>query len=647
MRNIWLLYVNDLRHLFRNVVSCIIAVGLVVLPSIFAWYNVIACWNVFDNTGKLTVAVANSDAGYESELAPLRINIGEEVVSALRANDEIGWVVTDEDDAKDGVAAGRYYAAIVIPPEFSRDMMTFYTEDAEHAQIAYYSNEKRNAIAPVITSKGATSVSTAVNEAFAKTLADVSLGMAKSLSDYLDEADAGGALSGLADRVDASAGMMTQAAGVLSAYSSVVRELQGILGDVSSLSRNAQMELVRVEASVEGAADKAADAASALRRQADAASAKLEEAASRLDSLADKALSLIGEVSPAEQERIASKIAEVESEVEAARATVRNEVMPGLLAVRNDSRALEEQLSDGWAALEAATGSVASSAESVSASLDGAAGKLDAAAAELSERGSDLGGIASRLKEAVDADDLASVRDLLSADTSSLAAAIAAPVAVERIAVFPVDSFGSAMAPFYTSLALFVGSLLIVVAVRPSVSKRALRKIPDPKPYQTFLGRFGVMGTVSLAQSTVMGLGNLLFLQVQVDSPALFMLCFWASGLVFTFIIYALVAAFANLGKAVAVLLLIVQVTGCGGSYPLQILPDFIQRLSPWLPLTHTVAAMRSAMFGMYQSDFWVEMGCLLLFLVPAAVLGLVLRRPLSAFMGWYVKQVDKSELVS
>ena len=124
------------------------------------------------------------------------------------------------------------------------------------------------------------------------------------------------------------------------------------------------------------------------------------------------------------------------------------------------------------------------------------------------------------------------------------------------------------------------------------------------------------------------------------------MLGFWIAGLVFTILIDTMVAAFANVGKAVAVLLFIIQVTGCGGSFPLQLLPPFVQALSPWLPATHVVNAMRAAMFGTYGADFWTEIGLLLLFLIPAALIGLVLRKPLAKFMTWYVEQVESSKLV-
>ena len=147
MNNVWRLFRFDLGRLKANVMSIIITLGLVLVPSLFAWYNIIACWNVFDNTGNLTVAVANTDEGYQSDLIPLRINIGDQVVSALRANDQIDWHITDEEDAIDGAKSGRYYAAVVIPKSFSRDMLTFYTGDAGHADIVYYANEKKSAIA--------------------------------------------------------------------------------------------------------------------------------------------------------------------------------------------------------------------------------------------------------------------------------------------------------------------------------------------------------------------------------------------------------------------------------------------------------------------------------------------------------------------
>ncbi len=106
MKNIWTLFVGDLKRLTSNVVTVIIVLGLVFLPSLFSWYNLIACWNVFDNTGNLKVAVANEDAGYSSDLMPIEVNIGEKVVSELRANAQLKWTFTSAEDAIDGAKSG-------------------------------------------------------------------------------------------------------------------------------------------------------------------------------------------------------------------------------------------------------------------------------------------------------------------------------------------------------------------------------------------------------------------------------------------------------------------------------------------------------------------------------------------------------------
>ena len=303
-------------------------------------------------------------------------------------------------------------------------------------------------------------------------------------------------------------------------------------------------------------------------------------------------------------------------------------------------------VSGGLDNLRASGSGLADSAGSVGSVLGEASEKIDAAIGKMNESAEGLRALADDIDRALATGDASFLRQVLGSDAQVLSKALAAPVCIERTAVFPVENFGSAMAPLYTTLALFIGSLLILVAVKPAVSQRVREGLDDPRPRELFLGRFGIMAFLSLLQTTVMGLGNLLFLQVQVAESVLFMLCFWFAGLVFTFLIYALVAAFANLGKAVAVLLLIVQVTGCGGSFPLQILPSFIQNISPWLPATHVVNAMRAAMFGVYGNDFWIEMGLLALFIIPAALIGLVLRKPLARFMTWYVEQVESSKLI-
>ena len=727
MGNVVRIVRSDFKRLFANAMSAIIVVGLVVMPSIFAWYNVIACWNVFDNTGNLTVAVANVDDGYESELVPLRVNVGERVVAALRANDEIDWTFTDEEDAVDGARSGRYYAAVVIPEGFSKDMLTFYSDDVQHAKIVYYANEKKSAIAPKITDKGADSVSYQVNEVFAQTLSEVALGIAESMSSYADEAGVDGRIAAVSGQVRDMGAQAERMASVLELYSSLAAASQALVGDSGKLIASAQgaaddagdaasegaSSASAMVAAVKGSVDDLSaalgaggeafaeaseasgalfDAASAgaeqgaagLRGQVEALDAQIaryrdlaaqleqlrgslpSESQPALDAVVARLNAVVG-LMEGMRDNLAAAAGKLESgnaDVQAERAEVErlaNEarqssealatsfeggLKPSLQQLADSAGVLAAALGDGLDSLRAAGADLSSSAGSAADVLGGARGEVDEAVRELRETARELDALAADVDEALAAGDAGALRAVLGADAQLLSRALAAPVGIERAAVFPAENFGSAMAPLYTTLALFIGSLLILVVVKPTVSERTREQLDDPKPRQLFMGRFGVLAFLSLAQTTVMGLGNLLFLQVQVAEPLLFMLCFWIAGLVFTFLIYALVAAFANLGKAVAVLLLIIQVTGCGGSFPLQLLPPFVQALSPWLPATHVVNAMRAAMFGTYGGDFWWEIGLLALFLIPAALIGLVLRGPLAKFMTWYVEEVESSKLV-
>ena len=727
MGNIVRLVRSDFKSLFANAMSVIIVVGLVVMPSLFAWYNVIACWNVFDNTGNLTVAVANTDEGYESDLVPLRVNIGEQVVSALRANDEIDWTFTTEEDAVDGAKSGRYYAAVVIPPSFSKDMLTFYSDDVQHAKIVYYANEKKSAIAPKITDRGADTVSYQVNQVFVETLSEVALGIADSLTQYADEAGLDSRIADVAGHVRDMGDQVERMASVLTLYSSLIDASQSLIGNSAKLVDSAQDEISglgqtasqgssaagalvdtlkgsiddlsrAIESSgqgfgaVAGSVDALFDTASAgakdcagrMRTQAGTINGQADHYREIASELEDLRPSVPSEYQPAVDAVIsrmnatidlmagmsdsltkaADKLETGDGDVQAEREEIKQlanqakqssddlksefdtNLRPGMQELADDAAALAASVDLGMEGLRSAGSGLSDSAGSVESLLGGAAAKIDEVVQKLYDASAKLDTLADAVDQALATGDAELLRQVLGSNTQVLSKALAAPVGVERVAVFPAENFGSAMAPLYTTLALFIGSLLILVVVKPTVSARTKESLVDPKPHQLFLGRFGIMAFLSLAQTTLMGLGNMLFLQVQVADPLLFMLCFWAAGLVFTFLIYSLVAAFANLGKAVAVLLLIIQVTGCGGSFPLQLLPPFIQGLSPWLPATHVVNAMRAAMFGTYGNDFWMELGLLALFLIPAALIGLVLRKPLSKFMNWYVEQVESSKLI-
>ncbi len=833
----------DLRGMFKNVMSVVITIGLVVLPSLFAWYNILACWNVFDNTDKLSVAVASDDAGYESDLLPMNINVGEKVVSALRENDQIKWVFTDSEDAIEGVKAGNYYAALVIPKDFSTSLLTFYEGDSNSAKIDYYVNEKKNAIAPNITGVGADTVSHQVNEVFADTISKTAISLAQSLSQIAESGGVDKRVANLVEHARNLAQRLDQSADVLGMYASLGRDSKALVqsgadivssartrmqsiassidvdrGRLLGLTDNLSSSLNDVKVSLENAEAATSDLeqrvssmidtisgeisriAGKLREKAseiDGKTAKLNEALSTLEKLRDalkdgtnteintdiadgKAninvtlpdgsvyqseqaltedieaitssidalrearsalndalISAVAADKPALQARIAeidAKITKLNANLDALRqlrdsrvdadvdyeaqlsaeaglmvehtvildkdiaalkiaitilqkastactdgansldsisvdiegkagslrdlvqktkadaaavkADLENSLGPGIIKLKADIATLVADLERATNELRALDPDLAGTLRTAATAIGNASSKVDEADAKLRTAAQRIYALADAAEGVLQSGNTDTLRSLLQEDAGDLGKALTSPVEIRRTALFPSENFGSAMAPLYSTLALFIGALLIMVAMKPEVSRRGREALVDPKPRHLYFGRFIAVAMLSLMQTTLLGLGNMLFLKVQVADPLLFMFAFWFAGLVFAFMIYTLVVAFGNLGKAIAVLLLIVQVTACGGSYPLQMLPDFVQMISPWVPATYIVDMLQAAMMGVYQNDFWIAAGHLALFIVPFLLLGLVLRKPMERFMKFYVSKVEECRIM-
>lgn len=723
------LFAEDMHRLFKNVVSVVITIGLILLPPLFAWYNTLACWNVFDNTGNLKVAVASADTGYQSDLFPVKVNIGDQVLSSLRANDDIGWVITDEEDAIDGAKAGRYYAAVIIPESFSEDMLTFYSDEGEHADIVYYVNEKASAVAPKITDQGASGVSATINNVFTETLSEISFALAESINDYVQSDESQDALARMTDTLDEVASTEEQTANVIDLYAmlagsaydlsqdsaNLVSEAEGIVSNASDNANNSAATAVEQAQTLQDSVNSLSDAFSASE-------ASLDEVANSLDSLATSASASSSELAAAMRSQadtigqqktqyqtirdtlaqlrdnadsdqqaaidsvltrldnvismldatqtsllqaadeleqgstdIASAASTVKAQVDEAKQAVSDlktmydtQMKPGLEQIASDAAALTNDISATSDSLAVVQDDLAESNDSITTVLGNTQTSLADASGNLRDQAASLRDLSNRISQAIATGNSEQIQDLLSSDIDVMASALSSPVGIERIAINPSDGFGSGMSPLYSSLAIFIGSLLIVVAIKPTPhDERGKERAPDdPGSTRRFLARLGAVSVISVCQTTLLSLGNIYFLGVQAMHPALYVLCCVLAGLVNTAIMFSLVAAFANLGKALGVILLIMQVTGSGGSFPLELLPSFIGDVSNLLPAYHLVCAMRAAMQGIYNYDYWIQCGELLLFLIPAALIGLVFREPFGRFVQWFVRKADASKLI-
>ena len=330
-----------------------------------------------------------------------------------------------------------------------------------------------------------------------------------------------------------------------------------------------------------------------------------------------------------------SAIAKAVEAVDKARNSYANDLQPQLAKLGDSVQQLSQSVKGVKADLQRAKGTLGD------ASLANSLGTMQATTAELSEklnqRAGDADKLAKEIKRAGETGDLSRLARMIGNDPSLLAQHMANPTAVKREPLNEVNSFGTGMTPLYGSLALWVGALITSVVVHTRISEHGdeTEEALDTERYsraQAYLGRYGIFALIGTVQSLLMAAGLIFFVGIEPAHPFLFTLACWLSSMVFMLVVYTLVISFGNAGKALGVLLLVFQVSGAGGAYPLELLPGWFQSMSPFLPATYAIRAFRSSIAGTYQGDYWLDILGLLVFILPALLLGLVLRKGLDGY---------------
>ena len=724
MGNIVRIIRGDFSRLRHNVIALIVVVGLVVVPPLYAWFNIAGGWDPYGNTGGMKVAVANTDKGYKSDLIPVEVNIGETVVSQLRANDQLDWRFVSEDDAIEGVKAGEYYAAVVIPKDFSADMMTLFSSEVKHSKIVYYENQKKGAVSPEVTSQGASTIQAQVDETFAKTIANVGLSATSGLMDFMDSDQvaiyASHLSSTLGDTVgsleDAS-GTMASFSGLLASTSSLVDSTSKIMQQTGGTSQDADKALGDAKSGLSDVKGAIGDSVSAingaLKQSAssyDSVSAAVEKAfaagttqatdsATQLDAIASKVDAqkqayegVLGSLQDTslfpDQAIMQPAVSAVKSVIERLRA-LSGSLSDAATALRQGSSNANSDLASVKKLIAQAKGGIASVEDSFSGTLgkqaeqlastvsgitssaSGISAKLDKTVSDLSGASDSLAGdlrrigkvldgaistltdsakglkqLKTKLDSAVRSGDLDQIRSVIGSDPEALADALAAPVALDEQAIYPMANNGSAMAPFYTTLSLWVGAIVLAAMCRADVSAAAASALAPVRPHELYLGRFGFFACMSFLQSTLVCAGDILFFGIQALHPLQVLGACWLMGLVFCCIVYTLVVSFGDIGKAIAVVLLVMQVAASGGEFPIEMYEPVFRAIYPFLPFVHAMGAMRAGMAGSFGAEYWIEMGTLALYLIPALALGLLLRRPVMRANGWIKGKLEETKLM-
>ena len=212
-----------------------------------------------------------------------------------------------------------------------------------------------------------------------------------------------------------------------------------------------------------------------------------------------------------------------------------------------------------------------------------------------------------------------------SSDADSMADYLTSPVQMSTEIIYEIKDYGAAMSPYYVMLALFVGSLLTAVMLKVPVTQP---EFAGCRAVQRYFGRFITFFLMAMAQALVTAFGCLYFVGMEPAEPALFVLACCLCSLNFACMNYALVYALDNVGMALSVIIMVIQVAGSGGSYPIHVLPQIFQTLYPFMPFHYGMDMIRETVGGMYGHTYrdcaLVLLGMCVLF----TVLGLVLYYP-------------------
>ena len=726
MKNVWKIFQRDMMRIRNNVIAIVVIIGISVVPCLYAWFNIAASWDPYSNTGNLKVAVASVDKGYEGSLIPIEINIGDKVLSALRENTQMEWVFTTEEKASSGVKSGKYYAAIVIPEDFSDKMMSVFSEKVEKPEITYYSNAKENAIAPKVTDKGASAVQRQVNEVFIETISDTTLTVLQAVSNMTEASGAETIVANLNTNLNQIAGDLTASAGLLESFSDMTGSAQKLLHSTTEFLQTAQeqtkesrqtfQETSKTFSSLDDSMDAAADSVAAALKSAENVydqmdqvisgafsdeSADAQQIASTLDTLAgqvgnvviaytsvrdsvaavaDKypdtsplvdAIVVRMDTSIQQQKNLQSKLQDsakglrdATTDLGTARSELKDlaaknrENMSGVSASYKSS--VQKSLNQLSASLTSSKQEISSLLSQLDQSANGIYKLTDTADSDLSEIQKVLGESGELLTEASDritdttakldemeqSGNFAELETLISGDRSSISSFLAAPVSLNTHKVYEIANYGSSMAPFYSVLSIWIGGIVLVAMLKVNVSENCMKGLKNVKLHQIYFGRFITFMIVGLFQSTLIALGDLLYLGIQCEHPFLFLLGCWFSSLVFVNIIYTLTVSLGDIGKAVSVILLVVQVAGTGGTFPIEVAPSFFRAVYPLLPFTHSMAALRETVGGMYRMNYWIDLGKLAIFLGISLIVGLVLRKPIIKANDAFTEKLEETKLM-
>lgn len=742
MKRIWNIYKTDIKNIFTNYAALITITALCILPSLYAWFNIAASWDPYakEATSQIKIGVVNNDEG--TELEGKEINMGNEIVDGLKENDLMGWQFVSADEAEEMLREGKYYATITIPPEFSSDITSIITSDIKKGDIIYRVNEKINAIAPKLTSKGATGVQENISKTLVETVSSTLLNTSKSIGIELENAkpkitnvynllkEVQGKFDDINSTVDLAYKGAVELKDVTAEINKDIPLIKETIDNSQNLSSNIKdflstsksslnnisptiKEDIRLISEIAGeVSDYSSAVIDAINSGSEKAPEMIENIEGKLNVLKKVNTSLLNimqklnKLSP-KLDSVIDKLNNVNSSITSFQTqmdSIKNIINSGEkpdLSMLNNIKSLSDSLksitsdiyskydSDISDKINTIVDSAYSTSDNIINVLDEAEKKLPDVSSLLNTayEGADKG-ISSieyikeklpkaeeMINEVVDKMDSANndaeftdLLELLKNDVQERSDFLAQPVNLIEEQVFPMGNYGTAMTPFYTTLSLWAGCLFLVslLSVNPHEAEENRSRIFNidnneehiesrktgkeifgyaAEITEDYFGKMLLFLTLAVIQSVIVSTGDLWILHIYCLNPTLFVLATIITGLMFGLIIYTACSVFGNVGKVVCIVLLVLQLGGSSGTFPVELTPVFFQKIHPYLPFTYTVSLMRETIGGIVKMVVVKNLSILAVFAVLSLLIGVFLKTPFTKLIKKFNEKFEESHL--
>ena len=686
MKNVFKIFISDVKAIGSHFFALAIAIAVCFIPALYAWFNIYANWDPYGNTRNISIAHTSMDEGYTLDDGTY-VNKGREIVEEMAQKTSIHWVVTQtREEAVEGVRAGDYYGALVLGEQLSRNMYDISAAlKDKQPSIMFYQNKKINAVANKITETAASTAEHNIQEKYLSILIEKVLNKA---DETLSEMDGEQAIDKLIET-------LTNLRGNLLKYSSAIQTLIDNEGNMvdrldGAAGRVGGFDISDHAARFNSISQAVTNAKNTVLTRVYAIQERLDALYEQIDSAAPEDLS--GDMIRSFQDQLRAIRTELEAlqqtmpdtgglmantvEVLIQRAdnldrqlqqlletgvlsenapTLFDAIKEGMKTLRNlfndnllggfikffDAMArdleLLSQILYGVNSTVADIGPVLMAAKSTIYALDGTLRQLK------SLLDSGVAAVDKLLKVVVDAkenDLLGMLVELVNGDPEEFAAFLSEPVQVQTTTIYPVSTYCTAMAPFYSTLAIWVGCVVLAAILKVHADPT---KLENPTPGQLYWGRFIIYFLLSQIQTAVILLGDVYLLGCQCVNLGLLLLAGAVTSFVFTALIYSMVLSFRDVGKAIVVVVMIVQIAGSSGSYPIEILPEIFSKIYIFFPYPYAINAMREAICGLYRYDYYWYLAELMIFGVLGLLIGLVIRKPFVPVNEFIEEEMEES----